>query len=77
MNALRFVLLAPARTPAEVIARLNEATVEAMADHGLRNQLGRAGFEIMTSTPGEATALLHAERARWATILPGLDLRLD
>lgn len=77
VNSLRFVLLAPARTPPEVVGRLHEATAAAMAEPGLRNQLIRAGFDVMSNTPEEATAMLHAENARWAPILPGLNLRLD
>jgi len=77
VNSLRFVLLAPARTPAGIVARLHEATSEAMAEPGLRSQLIRAGFEVMSTTPEEAAALLRAEHARWAPILPGLNLRLD
>ncbi len=77
VNSLRFVLLAPARTPAPAIRRLHDATAEVMAERGLRDQLVRAGFEVMTNTPEEATAMLHAENVRWGPILPGLNLRLD
>jgi tripartite-type tricarboxylate transporter receptor subunit TctC len=77
VNSLRFVLLAPARTPAGTIRRLHHATVEAMAEPGLRNLLVRAGFDVMTNSPEAATALLRAENERWAPILPGLNLRLD
>lgn len=77
VNSLRFVLLAPARTPPEIVDRLHEATAAAMAEPGLRNHLVRAGFDVMTNTPEEATAMLRAENARWAPILPGLNLRLD
>ncbi|TCH98031.1 tripartite tricarboxylate transporter substrate binding protein [Roseococcus sp. SYP-B2431] len=77
VNSLRFVLLAPAGTPAQIVRRLHAATSEAMAEPALRGQLARAGFDVMTGTPEEATALLREEKARWAPILPGLNLRLD
>lgn len=77
VNSLRFVLLAPARTPPAIVRRLHGATSEALAAPGLRGTLVRAGFDIMTTTPEEAAALLRAENARWAPILPGLNLRLD
>jgi tripartite-type tricarboxylate transporter receptor subunit TctC len=48
-----------------------------MEEPALREQLTRAGFEIMTSTPDEAMAILRAERDRWAPILSGLNLNLD
>jgi len=77
VNALRFLLLAPAATPPDAIAALHAAAVEALAEPGLREQLTRAGFEITPSSPDEAAAALRAERDRWAPILPGLNLRLD
>jgi tripartite-type tricarboxylate transporter receptor subunit TctC len=76
VNALRFLLLAPAATPREAIAAIHAATVEALADPALAEQLTRAGFEITPSTPEEAAAMLRAERDRWAPILPGLNLNL-
>lgn len=77
VNSLRFVMLAPARTPEEIIRRLHDASAEAMAEPALRDQLVRAGFDIMSTTPEEAANLLRAENARWAPILPGLNIRLD
>jgi tripartite-type tricarboxylate transporter receptor subunit TctC len=77
VNALRFLLLAPAGTPREVIAALHAANVASLEDPELRAQLTRAGFEITPSSPEEAAAMLRAEHDRWAPILPALNLRLD
>jgi len=77
VNALRFLLFAPAATPKEAIAALHEATVASLAEPELRNQLTAAGFEITPSTPEQAAATLRAEHERWAEILPALNLRLD
>ncbi len=77
VNALRFLLLAPAATPQEAIAALHAATVATLAEPELAGQLTRAGFEITPTSPEEAAAMLRAERDRWAPILPSLNLRLD
>jgi tripartite-type tricarboxylate transporter receptor subunit TctC len=71
------MLFAPAATPPEVIATLNAASIAVMEEPALREQLTRAGFEVMTSTPAEAMAILRAERDRWAPVLTGLNLNLD
>jgi tripartite-type tricarboxylate transporter receptor subunit TctC len=76
VNALRFLLLAPAATPREAIAALHAATVASLAEPELRDQLVRAGFEITPTSPDETAAMLRAERDRWAPILPGLNLNL-
>ena len=77
LSAINFMLFAPAATPPEVIASLNAACIAVMEEPALREQLTRAGFEVMTSTPDEAMAILRAERDRWAPILAGLNLNLD
>ncbi|UPY36579.1 tripartite tricarboxylate transporter substrate-binding protein [Sediminicoccus sp. KRV36] len=77
VNALRFLLFAPAQTPRPIIETLHAASVESLAEPALRDALTRAGFEIMTTTPEQAMAMLRAENQRWAPILPGLNLRLD
>ncbi|MGK7870364.1 Bug family tripartite tricarboxylate transporter substrate binding protein [Falsiroseomonas sp. E2-1-a20] len=76
INALRFLVLAPAATPREAIAALHAATLESLRDAGLREQLTRAGFEITPNSPEEAAAMLRAEDDRWAPILPALNLNL-
>ncbi len=77
VNALRFLIWAPAQTSREHIATLYAAITDAMADPGLREVLTRAGFETMSTTPQESAAMLRAEHDRWAAILPGLNIRLD
>lgn len=77
VNALRFLLFAPAGTPRPIIETLHAATVATLAEPALREQLTRAGFDIMTTTPEQTMEMLRAENQRWAPILPGLNLRLD
>ncbi len=77
VNALRFLLFVPAGTPQDIVARLHDAMVATLAEPALSEQLIRAGFELIPSTPQEALAMLHAERDRWAAILPALNLQLD
>ena len=77
VSALRFLMFAPAATPAPVIATLHEAMAATLAEPELRTQLITAGFDITVTTPAEATALLRAERERWAPVIPALNLSLD
>jgi tripartite-type tricarboxylate transporter receptor subunit TctC len=77
VNALRFLLFAPAGTPAEIIATLHAAMAETLREPALREQLTRSGFDIGVSSPAEAQAMLRAEHDRWAQILPALNLKLD
>ena len=65
-------LWVPKRTPAAVIAKLNAAAVEALADPGLRARLADLGQEIFPrdqQTPEALRALQKAEIAKWWPII--------
>jgi tripartite-type tricarboxylate transporter receptor subunit TctC len=65
-------LWGPKRTPAAVIAKLNAAVVEALADPGVRARLADLGQEIFPSdqqTPEALAALQKAEIAKWWPII--------
>jgi tripartite-type tricarboxylate transporter receptor subunit TctC len=62
-------VLAPAGTPADVVATLNAAIGRAMATPALREQLFKLGIEPTFSTPQEFAALIHADLPKWAEIV--------
>jgi tripartite-type tricarboxylate transporter receptor subunit TctC len=64
-----FGLLAPARTPKAVITRLHEATLKSFESPELRKKLVQAGLEPQTTTPGEFTAFIRAEIAKWRKVI--------
>jgi tripartite-type tricarboxylate transporter receptor subunit TctC len=61
-------LVAPARTPAAVIALLNEAVVKALGDPDLRRAYAEQGARPVGGTPEEFRAFIKAETARWGEI---------
>lgn len=64
------VLLAPAATPAALVARLNAAVREAKADPAFAARLVALGNTAMEDAPPEAVArFLAAEQARWGAVL--------
>ncbi|MCC7347575.1 MAG: tripartite tricarboxylate transporter substrate binding protein BugD [Variibacter sp.] len=65
-------MYAPARTPPEVIAKLNAAVRAVLADPKTAEQwrkLGIAVYEPAGQTPEAATAYLHQEIERWAEVI--------
>ncbi|NKC30476.1 Bug family tripartite tricarboxylate transporter substrate binding protein [Falsiroseomonas selenitidurans] len=62
-------IFAPRGTPAPVIARLAEATAEALAHPPTREALARAGGDAQSSTPQELAAMLQAEIAQWGVVV--------
>ncbi len=65
-----FGLWAPARTPADVIARLHTATLRALSDASLRAAFESAGNAIGTSASPQAfAAFMQSENRKWAEIV--------
>lgn len=61
-------LLAPARTPADVIDRLHAATVRTLQRPEVSQRLAAVGEEVVGSTPAQFEAHLKSEIARWAKL---------
>jgi len=60
---------APARTPREVVARLNEATVKALRSPEIRERMGQIGFDVVASTPEEFGRFMSEELNRWTSVV--------
>jgi tripartite-type tricarboxylate transporter receptor subunit TctC len=62
-------LAAPAKTPKEVIARLNKAVADALADPTLKTKLAELNVDAQASTPEQLSALLAADTKRWGEVI--------
>jgi len=61
--------LAPAGTPASVIARLSAETARGMRNPETREALGRLGFDVVASTPEELGRWIRLESEKWARVI--------
>ncbi len=62
-------LLAPAKTPPAVIAKLNQALHAALADPAVNDKLVKSGAVPTPSTPEEFGKFLGEELARWSKVV--------
>lgn len=69
-----FGLLAPARTPAAAVERLNAAAVQALQDPTIRERLTNEGQFLEGGTPAQFGEFLRAEAERWRPVLSKLDV---
>jgi|SRR5690349_10841375 tripartite-type tricarboxylate transporter receptor subunit TctC len=60
---------APARTPREIVARLNEASVRALRSPEVRERLTQIGFDVVASTPEEFGRFMKEEVDRWTRVV--------
>lgn len=70
-------VMAPAKTPRPVIARLNAETLTALQDPGIRAALERSGSEPLGSTPEQYAAHIKRELEIWTKIIVDNGIRLD
>jgi len=66
---LRYGVIAPAGTPAPIIARLNKALNDALAGDDIRKRLALEGAEPLPSTPAEYTADIDREEREWGKVV--------
>jgi len=62
-------LVAPGRTPKDVVVTLHRATAAALADAGVKKQLGDLGVDIVGGTPEEFAAYIKSEIPKWTAIV--------
>jgi len=71
-------IFAPAKTPPQVVARLNEAINKALADPALFRRLQEAGIDPTPgTTPDKVAEFVRAELAKWAPIIKASGAELD
>ena len=70
-------LVAPARTPKEVISALNRALAATLADPGVRKSLGDLGVDIIGGSPEDFAAYIKSEIPKWTAIIKASGAKLD
>ena len=71
---------APANAPREIIAKLNAATVEALADPSVRQRFAEIGqdiFPVEQQTPQALAALQGSEIEKWWQRHQGANIKLS
>ena len=70
-------IVAPAGTPPEVIARLNDAFVSALKSAPVQAQLANLGVEAIPGTPARFTEHVKSESARLGALIKTKNISLD
>jgi tripartite-type tricarboxylate transporter receptor subunit TctC len=70
-------LVAPAKTPPAVVARLNAQVQQALASPAVRQMLADAGGEAFPGTPEQFGALIQAERVRYEKLIREAGIKPD
>jgi tripartite-type tricarboxylate transporter receptor subunit TctC len=70
-------LLAPAGTPADIVAKLNAETVKAAQSREVRERLAGEGAEPYTTSPAKMADIMRDETAKWLTVIKAANISLE
>ena len=72
---LQFSIYAPAKTPSEIIRRLNQEIARVVSVPEVKEKFLGAGLETNTSSPEDFAAMLKADLAKWTKIIKDAGIR--
>jgi tripartite-type tricarboxylate transporter receptor subunit TctC len=67
-------LLAPAKTPPAIVSKMNADAVNVLREPQIRQRLEGLGLEVAGSTPGEFSAFIKAEMAKWGPVIKAANI---
>jgi tripartite-type tricarboxylate transporter receptor subunit TctC len=68
---------APAKTPRDIITKLNSELVRALRDPEVSAKLTGLGLELIGDTPDQFAAFLQNEGKKWLPLIRSLNIKLD
>lgn len=72
-----FGIVAPARTPKEIIDRISGEMATILAMRDIQEYLANQGFEPFISPPGQMAALIKADIAKYARVIKAANIKLE
>jgi tripartite-type tricarboxylate transporter receptor subunit TctC len=70
-------ILAPAGTPADVVAKYNTELTRILATQDMKERLASQGTEVKTGTPAALGNFIASEKARWAKVIKDTGAKFD
>ena len=70
-------LVAPAKTPPEIVRQLNAETNKALADPAIAGKLSELGVVITPGTPEQFAAFINSQTELWAGVIKSAGIRPD
>ncbi|WP_262028785.1 Bug family tripartite tricarboxylate transporter substrate binding protein [Microvirga sp. Mcv34] len=69
--------VAPAGTPSEIIAKLNDTYRSVVANAEIRDKLVGAGIDVLQGSPAEMAAYMQEEGAKWEKVIRTANITLE
>ncbi|MFM8548005.1 MAG: Bug family tripartite tricarboxylate transporter substrate binding protein [Betaproteobacteria bacterium] len=72
-----YVMMAPVRTPPEILQRLNQLLAQSLSNSETQKSLQGLGLETVNQTLPQAEQYLSEQKKIWDAVLKKIDLRLE
>ena len=72
-----YAVMAPAKTPPDLVARLNKDFIEVLNLDDVKAALAKQGLTVRTNTPAQMAALVNSDMARWAKVVRDARIEAD
>ncbi len=76
-NVTWYGMFAPAKTPHDIIVKLNQQVVKILAEPEIAQRLASQGAEPRSSTPEELVKFMRMESARWKKVIQAAGIKLE
>ena len=70
-------LIAPGKTPPDLVAKINKDVAEAIRSPAVRDKLATQFMAPVGNSPAQFRAVIDAEVARWAPVIKAADVKLN
>lgn len=70
-------ILAPAKTPPEIVKKLNQAIAKALQDPDIRKRFSKDGLEIVRGSPEDFSNYIKAEVEKWGRVVRESNIKID
>jgi tripartite-type tricarboxylate transporter receptor subunit TctC len=70
-------IIAPAKTPRPIVAKLNAEVIRALDNAEVKTALANQSFEIVTTTPEQFGAFIKDELVKWSKVVKDAGMRID
>jgi tripartite-type tricarboxylate transporter receptor subunit TctC len=70
-------VLAPANTPADIVARLNAALLKVLASASTKERFAGLALEAAPGTPEQFAAYIKEDFARWSKVVKDANIKVD
>jgi tripartite-type tricarboxylate transporter receptor subunit TctC len=75
--SLWFAFFAPAGTPADIIGKLNQAALAALAKPNVKDRLASLGIDVLAQGPEKLGPLMQTEHDKWQAVIQKAGIKID